>query len=257
MVRRFLSLIVIALSFLWITGEASAQLYKVYGWSTPEQGEIELVYWTSFIASSDLSYQFFDKEVNRDNLWAHSFEVEYGITDRFTVAAYFDFEDPADASFRYIRTRAVFFRYRFLEKGQRFIDPAIYVEYYIPSREYADYEELEVRLILEKDVGDLRVVFNPMFEKKTSGSESQEGFEFNYAVGIYYRKYNMLQPGIEFYGKTGELSHFKSWDEQRHHIFPTLDLRFGRGMHWHGGVGFGLTNGSDKLTFKSIFSVEF
>lgn len=143
--KRFLSSIAMGLLFLWIAGEASAQFYKVYGYGTRKQGEAELVYWTSYIASSDLSYKFFDKTVSRKGLLAHGLEVEYGITDRFTVAAYFDFEDPADAPFRYIRTRAVFFRYRFLEKGARFLDPAIYLEYYIPTKEYKDYEELEIR----------------------------------------------------------------------------------------------------------------
>ena len=67
MVWRFLTFMAMGLLLCWITGEASAQFYKVYGWSTPKQGEVELVYWTSFIASSDLSYEFFDKTVHRDS----------------------------------------------------------------------------------------------------------------------------------------------------------------------------------------------
>jgi len=72
--RRFLSSIAIGFLFLWIAGSVSAQFYKVYGYGTRKQGEAELVYWISYIASSDLFYKFFDKAVNREGLLAHSFE---------------------------------------------------------------------------------------------------------------------------------------------------------------------------------------
>jgi len=101
------------------------------------------------------------------------------------------------------------------------------------------------------------MVINPMFEKKTSGSEAHEGLEFNYAVGLYYKKYRAFQPGLEYYGKYGEISHFKEFKAQRHYIFPTLDLRFGPGFHWHLGVGFGFSDASDNITVKSIFSYKF
>jgi len=159
--------------------------------------------------------------------------------------------------FRYTRFRAVFFRYRFFNKGDHFFDPAIYLEYYIPSKEYKDYEELEIRLIFEKDIGNFIFDLNPMFEKKTSGSKPDEGLEFNYAMGLYYKKYRAIQPGIEYYGKYGEISHFKDFNAQRHIIFPTIDLRFGPGFHWHVGIGFGLSNASDDVTVKSIFSYKF
>lgn len=240
-----------------MVGKAEAQFYKIYGYKTRKAGELEFVYWTSYIASSNLNYQFFDKIAERKGLVAHSFELEYGVTDRLTLAAYFDFEDPSAGDFKYTRFRAVFFRFRFFEKGDHFFDPAIYMEYYIPSKDYKDYEELEIRLILEKDIRNFTLVLNPMFEKKTSGSKSGEGVELNYAMGLYYQKYRAFQPGIEYYGKYGEISDFKEFRAQRHYIFPTADLRFGPGFHWHLGVGFGFSDASDDITIKSIFSYKF
>jgi len=251
------SIVFTAFVLLFMISYSYGQFYKVYGYKTRAENEAEIVLWNSYIAQSDNSYFFFGKEVDRKGLWAHSAEIEYGITNRLTVAVYFDFEDPSEESLTYIRTRAVFFRYQFAKKGDFFFDPAIYVEYYIPRKDYKNYEELEVRLILEKDIGDFRIDLNPMFEKKTSGNKISEGFEFNYAVGLYYRKYRSVQPGIEFYGKMGEMSDLKPWEAQRHVIFPVIDFRFGPGFHWHLGAGVGLTDASDKLTIKSIFSYEF
>jgi len=65
----------------------------------------------------------------------------------------------------------------------------------------------------------------------------------------------MIQPGIEFYGKMGEISDFKPSGEQQHYIFPTLDFFIGKRLHWHTGIGFGLTDASNKITFKSILSI--
>lgn len=256
--------LLLALFLFFFSQVLHAQLYKVYEYQPAEAGELEFVIWNSYIPSSDVSYNFFGQELGRQGLFAHSLELEYGLSNKFGIAAYFDFEDPKGGNLRYIRTKAIMAHYAFFEKGSRPLDIAIYLEYIINNKAYKDYEELEVRLILEKDIGSFRIDFNPIFEKKTSGSESDEGLEFNYAIGIYYsnneegiffKKGLMIQPGLEFYGKMGEISDFKALKDQRHYIFPTLDFFIGNRLHWHTGIGFGLTDASDKITIKSILSI--
>jgi hypothetical protein len=240
-----------------------SQFYKVYGYQPAEAGEIELVIWNSYIPSSNVLYDYFGEELSREGLLAHSLELEYGLSNRFGVALYFDFEDPKGGNFRFVRTKAIMAHYALFDKGSRPVDIAIYLEYIIHNKDYKDYEELEIRLILEKDIGAFRIDVNPIFEKKTSGSTVDEGLEFNYAVGFYYQpdgegmlltKNLTIRPGLEFYGKMGEISDFKPWKEQHHYIFPTLDFLIGNRLHWHTGVGFGLTDASDKITIKSILS---
>lgn len=259
-VKKVLTLITI----LFLASQAMhAQLYKVYGYQPTEAGELEFVIWNSYIPSSDVSYNFFGKEMERRGLLAHSLELEYGLSNKFGIAAYLDFEDPRDGGFKHVRTKALMAHYAFFDKGSRPVDIAIYLEYIIHNKDYRDYEELEVRLILEKDLGAFRFILNPIFEKKTSGSKVDEGLEFNYALGIYYSnneggiyssKNLMIQPGIEFFGKMGEVSDFKPSHEQRHYIFPTLDFFIGKRLHWHTGIGLGLTDFSDDITIKSILS---
>jgi hypothetical protein len=260
---RFTKIALISLIALFSLRSLNAQFYKVYGYQPTEAGEIEAAMWNSFIASSDVDYSFFGERLSRQGLFAHSLEVEYGLSNKWGIAAYLDFEDPKGGSLKHIRTKGLMAHYRFFEKGSRPVDIGIYLEYIFHNRDYENAEELELRLILEKDVGAFRVDFNPIFEKKTSGPEVDEGVEFNYALGIYYlnngegiyfTKNLMVQPGIEFYGKMGEFSHLKKWDNQRHYIFPTVDLFIGKRLHWHTGLGLGLTKASDKITFKSILS---
>jgi hypothetical protein len=259
-IRHLFFLIVGLLVFI---GPLQAQFYKVYDYQPTEAGEIEFALWNSYIASSDVDYNFFGKELSRQGILAHSLELEYGLSNKWGIALYLDYEDPKGGSLKHVRTKALMAHYAFFSKGSRPVDIAIYLEYIFNNKSYEDSEEFEVRLILEKDVGAFRIDFNPIFEKKTSGPEVDEGLEFNYALGIYYlnngegiyfNKNLMIQPGIEFYGKMGEAADLKPWDDQRHYIFPTLDFFIGKRFHWHTGVGFGLTDASDMVTFKSILS---
>ena len=248
--------LVLVIGLVFFHGSYAAG-FKVYGYGTRKRGEVEFVYFNNYFARSALTQTFFGKAVDREGHFSHSLEVEYGFTDRWTVAAYVDFEQPKGEGFRYTRVRGVFFRYRFFEKGDRFINTAIYLEYYLPRKSYKNEEELEIKVILEKDVGPFRIDLNPSFEKAMSGPEVGEGLKFNYASGIYWSPVQWLRGGMEFYGKLGELSELKgsSMKEGQHWVFPSLKFRFPMHVGLDVGVGFGLTDASDDLIVKSILSV--
>lgn len=249
-------LIVVALFALTAGAESRAQLYKVYGYETAEKGEVEAVLWTSYVAQSDNSHAYFGDVVKREGLWAHTLEMEVGLTDQFMIAGYLDFQDPKGESFSYTRSRAVFLRYRFATEGAFFFDPAVYAEYYVPRSSFSGSETLEVRLILERTLGNVNLRLNPIFEKTTSGDEIEEGIEFEYAAGLYYEGFEPVRPGLEFHGETGEFSGFEAGSEQTHLVVPTVDFELGK-IEWHLGAGLGLTDASDDVTLKSILSYEF
>ena len=139
----------ISLLITLILGNSTyGQFYKVYGYATLEAGELELVYWNSYTGSSDHRMGFFDTQVDREGLVAHSLEVEYGLSHRFTVAMYLDFLDPPGMGMKYIGTKALMSYYRFYEKGSRPLDIALYIEYILPQKGYKDSEELEAKIIL-------------------------------------------------------------------------------------------------------------
>jgi len=250
------------LIFLFLISTASllnAQFYQVYGYLTPDANEKELVYWTSFIPSSDHSYEFFGDTVSRQGLFAHSFELEYGITNNLTVALYFDFEQPKGESIRWIRTKAVMLYYQLFDKNLLPVDLALYAEYKLPRKGYKRSEEIEFKLIMEKDIKFHRIILNPTFEKKISGEEVTEGVEFILNGAYTYTKSLVFQPRLEYYSKMGELYDMPAYGEQKNYIFPSFDLFFGKygQFRWHAGVGIGLTNPADNLIIKSILSWGF
>lgn len=244
-------------ALFFLTVPAEARHFKVYGYQGPEAGEIELVYWTDYIVGSDGRMPFFGKAADREGLFAHTFEIEYGVTDRWTVAGYADFEQPSGESLKFVQWRAVFARYRFFERGARFFDTAIYLEYYFPDAGWhgESNEKVEARLILEKPLGPAVLRLNPKLEKTVSGPDVEEGIEFEYAASLYAGLTPTLRPGIELYGSMGEVSNFKSGDAQEHYLVPAVTWRLFPHVAWNVGVAFGLTDASDDLTIKSILEI--
>ena len=98
-----------------------SQFFKIYPYLTPEAGEKELVHWFNAIGS-DHNYSFFGEEVSRQGLMAHSLELEYGLSNKWTAGIYLDFEQPKGQDLRHIKTKALMFHGRFWEKGERPVD---------------------------------------------------------------------------------------------------------------------------------------
>lgn len=231
--------------------------FKIYGYETLEQGEIEIVYFNNYFAKTDLMQTYFDKVIDKEGHLSHSLELEYGFTDRWTVAAYLDFEQPKGEEIEYTQLRGVFLRYKFFERGDYFMDPALYIEYYLPRKEYKNEEEIEIKLILEKQWGKSSLVLNPIVEKAVSGPEVEEGLKFNYAAGFYYQVHEKVRAGLEFFGKMDEISELDSISDKRHWLFPALKIKLPYHIGWEIGGGFGLTDNSDDFIVKNILSIEF
>ncbi len=256
MSRRHFHAVFVSLLLSSLAPVAQAQFYKVYEWETPMQGWAEPSLWNTYIAKADQTQTYFGRTVSQDKLWAHALELEYGLTDRFTIGAYADFEDPHDADFEYVRTRFVG-RYRFSNRYQRIFNPALYVEYYLPRSGFEDAEELETRLILERDFGDWRLALNPIVSKSTSGTAVNDSTQLGFAGGLYYRRHYGMQPGVELFSEFGPARDPSAWRDQKQIAFGTLNLRFANNWIWQVGVGKGLTRDSNDLTVKSILAYEF
>jgi hypothetical protein len=264
---RMLFLCALVLAGLHSTGRA--QFFKVYEHATPDAGAVEFTYWTTWMAASDQDMTFFGQGLSREHMWAHSLEVEYGLSHALTVGIYGDFLHPADGDFEFIQTKLVA-RYQLFDKYVLPVDLALYGEYIIPHPDYQGSEKFETRIIMEKDIGPLRVVLNPILEKATSGEDVAEGLELAYAAGLFWDDAGTgvfdtgsfhIRAGVEFYGSLGELADFKDAGQQKHYIFPVLDLYAPHwrdwALHWSVGVGFGLGGVADDVVVKSILSLEF
>jgi hypothetical protein len=169
------------------------------------------------------------------------------------VALYGDFEDPSGGKLQYVQTRIESI-YAISEPGERWFDTALYLEYEVPQRNYKDTDTLEAKLLLQRDIERVSIILNPTLEKAL---DENEGLEFGYAIGLYHRTRKNLTPGVEFFGNLGEIGNTKSPKGQDHSVGPVLGISLPHHIKWQVGALFGLTDGSDDITLKSILYYEF
>ncbi|MEW6324569.1 MAG: hypothetical protein AB1515_04205 [Nitrospirota bacterium] len=241
---------VIGLVFLAIGAPAEARHLHVYSPKTEAQGEMELSYWVDYFAETDLPLSGFSLE--RKGALRHSLEIEYGVTDRWTVALYGDWEDAPGGALEYVQTRLESI-YRLFDPGSRMLDAALYLEYAVPRHNYEEHNELELKLLMERSAGPLVARLNPVVEQEISG---EEGVELGYEAGLYAPTAAGITPGVELFGLFGPIREFDTRREQRHSIGPVLVAKLGE-FKGEFGVQFGLTHGSDDVVAKAILSYAF
>lgn len=116
---------------------------------------------------------------------------------------------------------------------------------------------LEIRPIIEKELGKWYFSVNPDLTKSFRGADAHRGLGFEPALKVSYSVTKLLAPGFEYYAETGPLRHFLPLSQQHHLIFPTLDLNVSPNWELNFAVGRGLTGASEHWIVKWIVGHRF
>ena len=114
-----------------------------------------------------------------------------------------------------------------------------------------------IRPILEHEEGRLYLSINPDLSKALKGPDQHDSPEFEPGVKFAWSVTPLVAAGVEYYGATGSITHFLPGNEQRHMIFPTIDLDVSPDWELNFEVGRGLTGSSEHWIFKSIVGYRF
>jgi len=257
MMRKLIAVITVILPLLAFSSPAAAFNFfelEVYPYQTEGKGVAEAEWLQSFVPKG---HSMAEEDVAPTNhLYRSSAEISYGLTQKIEGAFYLDWAHVNGQDFKFAGTR---YRLRgsLFEKGQLPIDVGWYAELEWQQKPEFTSNDLEVDLrpILERDLGRFTVSLNPIFEKALAGPDENKGFEFQYAAKIRYRYLPEFSPGLEFYGDMGKIDDSDPLNEQQHYIVPVVDIKLGHGLRVNFGAGFGLTNHSDQVITK--LNIEF
>jgi hypothetical protein len=185
-------------------------------------------------------------------------EVTHGFTNYFECAGYLVTAShvPGEGSrFAGARIRP---RVRFPETPRFFFNIGLSAEFGFNRSEFeANERTLEIRPILEHEQGRLYMSINPVVAKALKGPDSDESFDFEPSVKFGWNVTKIIMAGAEYYGATGALTDFEPLPEQRHMIFPTIDLEVSPDWELNFGVGRGFTGASQRWVLKSIVGYQF
>jgi hypothetical protein len=233
--------------------------FEVYPYATTPRGLAELETTNAFVvrghaeSGTGTSKGVFPSQ----GAWYNAFEITYGLTDRIEAAAYLTLAEPRGQAFQRAGEK-LRLRGRLFDEDVLPVNLGWYAELeWHKTPQFDDAScELELRPILEKNLGDFALMANPKFEKALAGTGKNQGVEFGYVAGAYYRWTRRLSPGLEFYGGIGLIDEPTPGAKQQHYLCPVIRGELPHGLEYNFGVGFGLTRGSDRLIFKFNLELE-
>jgi hypothetical protein len=204
-----------------------------YAPTTLEKGRSELELWTD-LRNPDAG----------DSFWVHQTEVEYGVTDRYTLGVYGVFVDGQGFSAVKVENR-----FRPVLPASWPVDTAFYVEIQ-KANGHKENNEVEGKILLAKNWGKWNVTANPILEleesREANGDKSWE-MESALALGTCVRRYwKNVTPGVELF-----------FAEKKSRVTPGLYIDLASNVRLNLGVGIGLEKPADDAQLKSILEIEF
>ena len=185
-------------------------------------------------------------------------EVTHGFTNYFECAGYLVTASHVPGHGGQFAGARIRPRFRFPESTRFFFNVSISFEVGFNQPEFeANTRTLEIRPILEHEEGRFYLSINPDLSKALKGPGSSSGPEFEPGVKVAWKVTPAVAAGIEYYGATGSIADFEPLHEQRHMIFPTIDLDVSPDWELNFAVGRGLTGASEHWVLKSIVGYKF
>jgi hypothetical protein len=229
---------------------------QVYPYETVEPGRTMVEMHTNFYPGR--SGETTPGELGNHHQLHTTLEVTHGITKYFECAGYLVFAayvPGRGGEFAGARIRP---RFRLPETPNLFFNISVSLELGFNQREFeANTRTLEIRPILEHQQGRLYLSINPDLSKALKGPDQHDAPDFEPGVKFSWNLTPLVAAGAEYYGATGSITHFLPRQEQRHMIFPTIDLDVSPDWELNFGVGRGLTGSSEHWIFKSIVGYRF
>ncbi|PWU14683.1 MAG: hypothetical protein C5B50_16910 [Verrucomicrobia bacterium] len=190
---------------------------------TMPQNALEYEQWVSLRAGRSAT-------VGQENytLWELREELEYGITDRYTVSLYLNesaenFRDPMtgnnDSSFHFDGV-SLENRYMVLNPAEHAVGLALYVE----PRYSGDQAEVEEKIILGQRHGDWKWAFNITHATEWSDNLSSREGEFEVSVGMVRFLGHHWSAGLEARDHN-ELPDYARWENTALYFGPVATYR--------------------------------
>ena len=116
---------------------------------------------------------------------------------------------------------------------------------------------LEIRPIVDKQIGRWYLAFNPTLDRSFHGPSVSQGVTFSPNFKAGYDITKKINAGVEYYGSLGPITGFDPLRDQEQQIVPCIDLNLSPAWEFNFGVGVGVTQGTDHLLVKMILGRRF
>jgi hypothetical protein len=188
-----------------------------------------------------------------DGGWQQKTNINYGVTSFWATEAEANFRKTG-ASNADTETTSIAWKnkFQFLKQDENWLDGGVRVTTDFSTRGRAD--NLEVKLLLGKDVGKFRHTTNLIVEREF-GEDSTDDKGVGFSWNSRYRWKPEFEPGIEIYSDFGPLNDGSSFDEESHQIGPVAYGKIGS-FKYDVGYLFGVSDAAQDGQIKAILKYD-
>ena len=248
---RWLGAMLVALATLPRAGTAQADEIQVYDGGLASVGTFNLTLHNNYTPSGIRSPAF-PGAVISNHAWVGVPEWAYGVTDWFEAGVYmplYSVEKGLGETLNGFKLRTLF---AVPHADERRFFYGVNFEFSYNARQWDPKRfTSEIRPIIGWHLNAVDIVVNPIVDTNWEGGIGN--LEFVPATRLAYNVSDVFALAVEEYGDFGPLNGFLPTGEQAQQVYGVLDYS-AHAVDIELGVGFGLTNGSDKSTLKLILS---
>lgn len=228
---------------------------QVYPYETVKPGATMVELHNNFTAEG--TKDTVDGVLPTEHQWHETIEITHGVTDWFETGFYIFTSAASGQGWQWVGDH-IRPRVRAPEQWHWPVGVSLSFEFGYQRAVFSpDTWTLEIRPIIDKQLGRWYLSFNPTFDRSFHGPGARQGVGFspNFKAGFDFTK--KINAGFEYYGALGPVGDFDPLRDQQQQIVPCLDLNLSPDWEFNFGVGVGATAGTDHLLVKMILGYRF
>jgi hypothetical protein len=201
--------------------------------------------------------QVIDGVLGTNHQFHETLEITHGITGWFETGLYMFTSAQSGEGWQWVGSH-VRPRVRVPDEWKWPVGVSASFEFgYQRHRFSPDTWTLEIRPILDKQLGRWYLAFNPTFDRSFHGPGVSQGLVFSPNFKAGYDVTKKFNAGLEYYGSLGRFGSFDPLRDQEQQILPAIDLNLSPNWEFNFGVGIGVTQATDHLLVKMIVGRRF
>jgi hypothetical protein len=231
--------------------QAQTDEIQVYDGEIAEPGIFNLTWHNNYTPNGLKTPGFSGGLVNNRNLNGVT-EWAYGVTDWFEAGLYLPLYSISPAHGGNINGGKIRLLFASPHAAERTFFYAANFEFSYNAKHWDPRRYTsEIRPILGVHLKQWDLILNPILDNSWYGGF--KSLDFAPATRVAYNFNKKTAVAIEHYADYGELREFYTAHDQFHQIYGVVDRDTKLG-HFEAGIGFGLTDASDKVTLKLLWS---
>ena len=250
MIRSFL----FCLIMLPIVAQENYEI-QVYGSETMKPGRTMVELHSNFTIKGTKKIE--DGVLPTNHAWHETLEITHGFTDWFETGFYIFTAKPSGYGYQFVGSH-IRPRVRVPESWKLPVGISLSTEVgYQRARFSTDTWTIEIRPIIDKELGKWYLSFNPTIGRSFHGPGIASGVVFSPNFKVSYDLTPKVKGGIEYYGSLGPITGFDRFRDQQQQFVAAIDLDVHPDWEFNFGVGLGATSGTDHLLVKAIVGRRF